>query len=117
MQQVIIPNTYLSVINTPLIFLAGPIRGAPNWQDKAIELLFAQQPDLTVAFPRRGIRESIAPYIAKGDDHFFTRQRAWERLYLDLAAKTGAILFWLPRELEHKCEKVYGAMTRVELGQ
>jgi hypothetical protein len=34
-----------------------------------------------------------------------------------LASQQGAILFWLPGEARHTCDKVYGAMTRLELGQ
>jgi hypothetical protein len=117
MAEVIIPKTYIEQINNPTIFLAGPIRSAPNWQDEAINILISKNPSLTIASPRRGIRESIANYVIKGDENYFPRQRAWERHYLDLASKTGAILFWLPKEEEHKCEKVYGAMTRVEIGQ
>jgi hypothetical protein len=117
MGKVIIPNRYVKDIETPLIFLAGPIRSAPNWQDEAIDLLFSQDSDLVIASPRRGVRERIAPYIAEGDENYFPRQRAWERHYLDIASKTGAILFWLPGEEEHDCKKVYGAMTRVEIGQ
>ena len=116
MKKLIIPKSYV-LVETPLIFLAGPIRSAPNWQDVAIKLLFSQKPDLTIVSPRRGIREDITKYLVKGDGNFFPRQRAWERHYLDIASKTGAILFWLPGEEEHKCEKVYGAMTRVEIGQ
>ncbi len=114
--KVIIPKTYTKV-EEPLIFLAGPIRGAPNWQDEAVEILFSKNENLTIASPRRGIRPEISRYIEKGDEEYFPRQRTWERHYLDLASKTGCILFWLPGEQEHKCEKVYGAMTRIELGQ
>ena len=110
------PKTHTN-IKTPLIFLAGPIRGAPNWQDKAIKILFSHNSNLTIASPRRGVGEKISPYIAFGDEKYFPRQRAWERYHLDIASKTGAILFWLPGEKKHKCEKVYGAMTRVEIGQ
>ncbi len=38
MAKVIIPKTYVKEVQTSLIFLAGPIRGAPNWQDEAIRL-------------------------------------------------------------------------------
>src|SRR3989338_828493 len=117
MARLIIPKTYLQELGAPLIFLAGPIRSAPNWQDEAIESLFSQEPNVTIASPRRGIRDKIAPYILTGDESYFPRQRAWERHYLDIAYKTGAILFWLPGEAEHDCQKVYGAMTRLELGQ
>ncbi len=117
MGRVIIPKTYVKDIEAPLIFLAGPIKSAPNWQDEAIGFLLSQNTDLIIASPRRGVRDKIVPYIAKGDENYFSRQRAWERYYLDIASKTGAILFWLPGEQEHNCEKVYGAMTRMEIGQ
>jgi hypothetical protein len=117
MGKVIIPKTYVQNIEAPLIFLAGPIISAPNWQDEAIDFLLSKNSDLVIASPRKGIRDKIAPYITQGDENYFPRQRAWERHYLDIASKTGAILFWLPGEAEHNCEKVYGAMTRVEIGQ
>ena len=116
MGKLIIPKTYVKNVNNPLIFLAGPIISAPNWQDEAIDFLLSKKQDLVVASPRRGVRKRISQYIVKGEENF-PRQRAWERHYLDLAAKTGAIIFWLPGEEEHNCEKVYGAMTRLELGQ
>ena len=117
MSKLIIPKTYVQKLQAPLIFLAGPIRSAPNWQDEAIDILFSQGSNLIIASPRRGVRDKIAQYIATGDESYFPRQRAWERHYLDIASKTGAILFWLPDEAEHDCQKVYGAMTRVEIGQ
>lgn len=117
MGKLIIPKVYVPDLKAPLIFLAGPIRSAPNWQDEAIEILFSQEPDVIIASPRRGIRDNIAKHIMSGDEHYFPRQRAWERHYLDIAAKKGAILFWLPGEAEHDCQKVYGAMTRLELGE
>lgn len=93
------------------------VRGAPNWQDEAIDFLFSKNKDLIIVSPRRGAREKIASYIFDGDNNYFSRQRAWERHYLDIASKNGVILFWLPGEENHDCNKVYGAMTRLELGQ
>jgi hypothetical protein len=117
MNQIIIPNRYVKNINTPLIFLAGPIMSAPNWQDEAIKILLSKNFNLTIASPRRGIRDDIAKYVLEGESNYFLRQRGWERHYLDLASKTGAIMFWLPGEEKHDCNKVYGAITRLELGQ
>ena len=117
MNELIIPKNYINTLDAPLIFLAGPIRSAPNWQDEAIEFLFSQEPNLIIASPRRGIRDNISKYIIEGEENYFPRQRAWERHYLELASKKGAILFWLPGEEKHDCNKVYGAMTRVELGE
>ncbi len=117
MGSLIIPKIYVSKLEAPLVFLAGPIRSAANWQDEAVDFLFSREPNLMIASPRRGVRDKIAQYITSGDESYFPRQRAWERHYLDIASKTGAILFWLPGEVEHGCNKVYGAMTRVEIGQ
>ncbi len=117
MNKLIIPKTYVKDLDAPLIFLAGPIRSAPNWQDETIKILFSQKSDLIIASPRRGVRNEIAEYIIEGNENYFPRQRAWERHYLKLASKKGAILFWLPGEEKHDCQKVYGAMTRIELGQ
>jgi hypothetical protein len=41
MGKVIIPKTYVKDIEAPLIFLAGPVKGAPNWQDEAIIFLLS----------------------------------------------------------------------------
>jgi len=117
MGRLIIPKTYVSEINRPLVFLAGPIINAPNWQEDAIELLFSRDPNLVVASPRFRVSDRVSPYLLEGQEGHFPRARAWERHYLDIASKTGAVLFWLPGEGERSMDKVYGAMTRVELGQ
>lgn len=119
MSHILLPKTYVTPIKNKLIFLAGPIRSAPRWQDEAIEILLAHDHDLIIASPRRDVQGHIKPYLLQGDTTYFHRQRAWERHYLDIAGKEGrdAILFWLPGEAHHTCNKVYGAMTRIELGQ
>ncbi len=118
MKGIILPKTHIKRVNqAPLVFLAGPIKGAPIWQDEAIKILLSYPSHLMVASPRRSVSPEFQQYVVQGDNSYFPRQRAWERHYLDIASKQGAILFWLPGEIEHSCEKAYGAMTRVELGQ
>jgi hypothetical protein len=121
MGKLIIPKTYIKDLDLPLIFLAGPIKSAPLWQDKAIEFIFSQTDKVIIASPRRGIRESLAKYIISGDENYFPRQRAWERHYLYISgiekAKKGCVMFWLPGESNHDCKKSYAAMTRFELAQ
>ena len=125
MAGVIIPNTYVKEINDPVIMLLGPIRGAPNWQDEAIDILFGIKPDLVIVTPRRGVRDSFAKYVLPGDENHFSRQRAWEIHYTEMASEEermeekggqGCAMFWLPGEEEHRCEKVYGAISREEFG-
>ncbi len=105
----------------PVIFLAGPIRNAPVWQDDAIKYLIDQNVDAFVASPRRTIREELRPFVEadNSDYEIFERQRAWEQYYLYKAADRGCILFYLPKEAEIKDdqEKVYAHITMMELGE
>ena len=117
MGKLIIPKTYIKNIDTPLIFLAGPIKSAPNWHEKIIKILFSLKKDLIIASPKKEINDNLKKYLIINNENYFSRQRAWERHYLEIASKKGVILFWLPKEENHNCDKVYGAMTRVELGQ
>jgi hypothetical protein len=117
MGGVIIPEAFIDKIDRPIIYLIGPIRGAPNWQDEAVNLLLSEEPELLVVSPRRGVRDSISKHVLSGKDDCFPRQRTWERHYIKKAMEIGSLLIWLPGEKEHRCEKSYGAMTRFELGQ
>ena len=63
-----------------------------------------------------GIRDRIAQHVLPQTPEQFPRQRAWESVYMEEAAKSGTLLVWLSREVEHHCEKAYGSMTLVELG-
>jgi hypothetical protein len=122
MSKLILPNTYVEDkdIDYPLIFLAGPIRGAPNWHSEAIKTLFYKNPNTTIVSPSRTLDAELRQYLLNGDNSRFNRQRPWELHYLELAAKGkngGSIMFWLPGEETHRCEKSYGAMTRIELGE
>jgi len=117
MGKVIVPKTYVPELTSPLLFLAGPIENAPVWQDEAITYLLLENPEVVIASLRWEVSARIAPYLLSGDEHYFSRSRAWERHYLEIASKRGAIMFWLPQEETHSCQKSYGAMTRLELGQ
>ena len=93
-------------VDGSIIFLAGPIRGAPNWQDLAVQFLLLRNSELFVASPRWEVGESVAKYVLPGNQEYFSRARAWERHYFDLASKTGAVMFWLPGEANHDCQTV-----------
>jgi hypothetical protein len=119
MAGIILPKTHIEHLDKPLIFLAGPIRSAPEWHDEAIDMIFSREQDIIIASPQRHVKNTLEKYILINNtlSDYFPRQRAWERHYLDIASRTGAILFWLPGEARHDCKKIYGAMTRIELGQ
>src|SRR3989344_8192202 len=109
--QVIAAPEYVDV-STPIIFLAGPIQGAYDWQSDAIKLIQRNSPYLHIANPRR-------PGEAKGNfsEKDYGEQVDWETYYLRRAAKDGAIMFWLAKEFVHKCERAYAQTSRFELGE
>jgi hypothetical protein len=105
--ELILPTTYFDV-KGPLVFLAGPIQGAPDWQTQAMALLRDLAPELHIASPRR----EYAP-----GEYSAERQVDWETHYLRRAASNGVILFWLAREVEHSCDRAYAQTTRFELAE
>ena len=92
----------------PLVFLAGPIPGAEDWQGKAISLILAGDPSLDIASPRGDYSQREFVYDEQVD---------WETHYLNEAAGTGGILFWLANEKEHDCGRAFAQTTRFELGE
>lgn len=110
-----------------LVFLAGPIRGANNWRDRAIELLSGgdNPENLVFASPNRINGRKI---YTSGHEDFVTRQRQWELYYLRKAvekSKEGkwTVLFWLEEQSIPLWEddgiqkKAFWAITHMELGQ
>lgn len=101
------PPTYSELVG-PVVFLAGPIQGAPLWQLDAAKLLRERMPDLHVANPRRDYLPGEFEYDAQVD---------WETLLLRRAADNGVILFWLAKEEIHSCNRAYAQTTRFELAE
>lgn len=108
----LITSPELTPITQPLIFLAGPIQGAPDWQARAAALIAAEAPDCDIASPRRQIEK-----FAKLNEAEYLEQVQWEHRHLAAAAKSGVILFWLAAE-DHIIEgRSYAQTTRFELGE
>src|SRR5262245_33721694 len=92
----------------PLVFLAGPIQGAPDWQSQAVSALAGLAPGLHVANPRR---------VYLPGQFEFDPQVDWETHHLRRAAADGVILFWAAKEVEHDCARAYAQTTRFELAE
>jgi hypothetical protein len=95
-------------VEGPVVFLAGPIKGAPDWQSEAARPLLAALPDVRVASPRRVYAPGTYDAAAQID---------WETHFLRLAGTRGVILFWLAREVEHDPTRAYAQTTRFELAE
>lgn len=85
-----------------LVFLAGPIMGAENWQQRAIADL--ADLDIYIANPRR----------EKSDNFNYDRQVEWETFYL---SRADVVMFWLPLEAQHVEGRSYAQTSRFELGE
>lgn len=95
------------LVDGPLVFLAGPIQGAPPWQTAAAALLIRAEPRVWVASPRR----------PRSNDLSYNEQVDWETWFLRRAATKGVVLFWLAREVDHNCTRAYAQTTRFELAE
>lgn len=95
-------------VHLPTIFLAGPIQGAPKWQEEVIKV-FSEKfyNNINIACPR-----SPGPW--HGD---YEAQVKWETFHLQLAASSGLILFWVPLAEEEHPDRCYGQTTRFELAE
>ncbi len=109
MERLILPPKYPKT-DGPIIFLAGPIQGAFEWQSCAAEYINYLDPLLWIASPRRG-------KIKLGDVVVFNEQVDWETHFLNRAATEGVILFWLAKEYSHACGRPYAQTTRFELAE
>jgi hypothetical protein len=105
--MVLTPPVHVEVAG-PVVFLAGPIQGAPDWHRRAITLLRELDGYLHVACPRHEYPPGAFSHEAQVD---------WETAHLRRAAREGVILFWLAREAEHRCDRAYAQTTRFELAE
>jgi len=116
MGGLILPKTYSLSLDAPLIYLAGPIQGAPRWQEQAHDLIKSLDNRLYVASPSNLARGELlkASIIGK---HSFADQLDWENFHMRRAARAGCLLFWLAEQVEQTPGRSYARDTRRELGK
>lgn len=105
-ERVVLTAPEYQELSGPVVFLAGPIQGTPDWQAKAIERLGELAPSVHVASPRREYLPGEFIYEAQVD---------WETHHLRRAAEDGVVMFWLAKEIEHDSARAYAQTTRAEL--
>ncbi len=107
-RTVIIPPEYLRVEKQPIIFLAGPIQGAPDWQLEAVKFIHDLTPGILIASPRR---------VSFDKGFNYDEQVDWETHYLNEAGEKGVIMFWLAKEKEVVPGRAYAQTSRFELAE
>jgi len=108
--MIVYPPNYEDNKN-PLIFLAGPIQGAPDWHSKAIKIIKSIDENIQIASPKR---KKVSSNFT---NEMYNEQVNWETHYLNRASKNGVILFWLAKEKDHICERAYAQTSRFELAE
>jgi hypothetical protein len=96
----------------PLLFLAGPIQGAPDHQMTFARLVLQRRPDFVVATPRVPVEIDRATFD-------YDRQVDWEERHLWRAAQVGGVAFWFAAQdptLPHREGRAYAQTTRIEIG-
>lgn len=97
----------------PLVFLAGPVQGAFDWQTPMAVRLLGHVPGAAVASPRR-TPEDQRQFNAD-------EQVAWEHAALERSRRFGVLSFWLAAQnLEdetYPAGRAYAQTTRIELGK
>ena len=108
MSEIVLRPPDIIDVDSPVIFLAGPIQGAANWQSQAIEIIHNLDNGIVVASPRKDYAEGTFVYEKQVD---------WETHYLNTAAKLGAIVFWLASQATVTPGRAYAQTSRFELGE
>ncbi|HXK38394.1 MAG TPA: hypothetical protein VJ579_04995 [Candidatus Paceibacterota bacterium] len=87
----------------PFFFLAGPVRGGDDWQQKFCTILRGYIPHFTAALPCRYPEDHpLLPHSIYGHMGEFEHQQYWERHYIEIAAEKGCLVFWLPEESKER---------------
>ena len=107
-ERLLLQPSEIVEVENPVIFLAGPIQGAPDWQAQASEIIHDIDPSIVVASPRKNYPEGTFVYEKQVD---------WETYYLRLAGKIGVIGFWLAAQTEETPGRSYAQTTRFELAE
>lgn len=123
------PPTYHNIDEgEPGIFLAGPIQGAPDWQNEAylnLTRVHRSTDNIHVFSPRRrdNFENQDRPEFAKNrklPDEVFKGQVDWEKRHLKIARDTGVLVFWFAARdysLKYREGRPYTQTTRLELSR
>jgi hypothetical protein len=97
----------------PLLFIAGPVQGAPDYQMEFARVVLDRRPDFVVATPR-------VPAELDRQTFNYDNQVDWEERHLWRAAQLGGVAFWFAAQdpaLPHRPGRAYAQTTRIEIGK
>lgn len=107
-ERIVLQPPEIVDIGGPVIFLAGPIQGAPDWQSEAATIIHDIDATITVASPRKDYEDGTFVY---------ERQVDWETHFLRIAGRHGVVAFWLAAQTVDTPGRAYAQTTRFELAE
>lgn len=102
---------------TPLVFLEGPVQGAPDWQADFAHRLLDAFPDIAVASPRTIPAHQARITSPETNRSALDLQNAYEFTARRLAYRYGAIALWYAAQdpaLPYKQGRVYAKTSEKE---
>ena len=94
--------------NGKVVYLAGPLKSAPNWQKEACDYFERSASGLHIINPRW---ESL-PLDFDAEDQF-----QWEYFHQCLALERGCVMFWFPANMKNRRPFAYGGKALIDLGE
>ena len=113
--KVVHPKSNNEVLESEkLVFLAGPIQGAPDWQSEFSVLVGAMHPDSGLVFATPRVPEEL-------DSNFdYTEQVLWEKRHILRAVECGVLVFWWCAQdfsIPYEQGRSYAQTSRLEFGR
>lgn len=113
MREFIIPPRAIETPDSPVVFLAGPVQGTFDWQEKAAEHLIASGLHMDVVSPR-GDPDLYKKPSTWLDDN---KQTPWEKYHLRLARDQGCLAMWMAAQDYETPGRVFAQTSRIEFGR
>jgi len=103
----------------PLVFLEGPVQGAPDWQTPFARRLLEASPDIAVAIPRAlpGHEKNLQSKDPLVKESALDRQIAYELLARRRAFQFGSVTLWYAAQdpsIPYPEGRVYGKTSEKE---
>ena len=105
---IIQPPEIIETNDEPIIFLAGPVQGAPDWQPTAANYIHELNPSIIVASPKYDYPEGTFNY---------ERQVDWKTHFLQEAGRNGVVIFWLAAQEKETPGRAYAQTSRFKLAE
>ncbi len=113
MSEFIIPPHQIKQPDNPVVFLAGPVQGAHDWQRAAANHLIDAGAEASIISPR-GL-----PELYKEPSPWLNNelQTPWEKHHLRLARDKGVLAMWMAEQVYETPGRAYAQTSRIELGR